>query len=181
MMPDSTLTMVPESPGTPTGELSRWFRSVAGRFATGVTVAATAADGVPVGMTVNSFTTVSLEPTLLLVCLHHRSRLLAAVRRSEVFALTVLGADQRQCAQWFANPARPAGWAGFAGIPCHLDPVTGCPLLDDGVAYFGCTVEQHHSAGDHEVLIGAVRSWGLLRPGPPLLFADGAYAELATR
>ena len=160
-------------------ESSRGFRTAAGRFATGVAVATSQVDGSPVGMTVNSFATVSLDPMLLLVCLCQHSRLLAAVTRSGVFAVTVLAADQRACARWFASPGRPAGPAEFAGVPHHTDPRTGCPLLSDGLAYFGCTSYQQHESGDHVVLIGRAQSWGLLQPGPPLLFADGGYCDVS--
>jgi 3-hydroxy-9,10-secoandrosta-1,3,5(10)-triene-9,17-dione monooxygenase reductase component len=156
---------------------SRRFRSIAGRFATGVAVVTSCADGTPVGMTVNSFTTVSLDPRLLLVCLRRDCRLLGAVARSNCFAVTVLAADQQECAAWFANSARPNGAAEFEGIPAYRD--AGCPVLSDGVAYFGCATERIVEAGDHLVLIGEVHSSGLLRDEPPLLFVDGHYAALA--
>lgn len=156
----------------------RGFRNVAGRFATGVAVATTRVDGTPVGMTVNSFTTVSLEPTLVLVCIDRRARLLSAIARSAVFALMVLAADQQGQARWFATRGRPTGFAEFAGARYHLDARTGCPLLSDGIAYFGCALYGQHPAGDHDVLIGAVQSYGLLRDAPPLLFVDGHYAEV---
>lgn len=158
---------------------TRRFRSIAGKFATGVAVATSHADGQPVGMTVNSFTTVSLEPRLLLVCLKRECRLLDAVCRSGRFAVTVLAADQRDCAAWFANPHRPHGSEEFAGIPRQSDPGSACSFLTGGVAYFGCTADQIHPAGDHMVLIGEVRSSGLLRAEPPLLFVDGHYADMA--
>jgi 3-hydroxy-9,10-secoandrosta-1,3,5(10)-triene-9,17-dione monooxygenase reductase component len=154
------------------------FRSAAARFATGVTVVTTCVDRVPMGMTVNSFTTVSLDPVLLLVCLNEQSRLTAAVRRSGVFAVTVLAADQELCARRFATRGGPTGLARFAGIPTRPDPATGCPLLSEGVAYFGCTVHRDQPAGDHTVLIGQVRSFDSLRPVPQLLFVDSRYAEI---
>lgn len=152
------------------------FRSVSARFPTGVAVATSHTDGLPVGMTINAFTTVSLHPALLLICLNQRSRLIAAIRRSSVFAVTVLAADQRGCAQWFANGNRPTGPSCFADVPSRLDPATGCPLLTDGVAYFGCTAERRYANGDHTILLGEVRSLGMLRDGPPLLFVDGRYS-----
>jgi flavin reductase (DIM6/NTAB) family NADH-FMN oxidoreductase RutF len=158
-------------------ERSAALRETAGRFATGVTVVTTAVDGVPIGMTVNAFTTVSLEPPLLLVSLSRRSRLTSAVRRSQVFAVTVLAADQEHCARWFATRGRPSGKACFRGIPTFEDEATGCPVLSEGVAYFGCRVFSHQIAGDHTLVIGRVESYGLLRPEPALLFCDGCYRE----
>src|SRR4051794_39043375 len=115
-------------------QATRRFRRVAGRFATGVVVVTSAADDVPVGMTVNSFTTVSLDPALLLVCVRRDSRLLASIERSAVLAATVLAADQRWQAQWFANRARPTGAAAFVGVPTMPGPATGCLVLADGAA-----------------------------------------------
>ncbi len=156
------------------------FRSVAGRFPTGVAVATSRVDGQPIGMTVNSFTTVSLDPTLLLLCLSRRSRLTSAIRRAGVFAVTVLAADQVDCARRFALPSRPIGLAAFTGIPTCDDPATGCTLLRDGVAYFSCVAHRRYPGGDHTIVLGEVRSYGLLRPSPPLLFVDGHYATLQT-
>ncbi|GIJ80009.1 flavin oxidoreductase [Micromonospora phaseoli] len=152
---------------------------MAGRFATGVAVATARGHDGPVGMTVNSFTTVSLAPRMLLVCLKRDCRLLGAVQQTSRFAITVLADDQCDEAAWFASRGRPAGVAGFADIPHDAEHDTGCPLLTEGVAYFGCEAVRAEPAGDHTVLMGAVRSSGLLRPKPPLLFVDGHYAQVA--
>jgi flavin reductase len=162
------------------GEPFAELRETAARFATGVSVVTTEVDHVPMGMTVNAFTMVSLEPQLLLVCLHRRSRLAPAIRTSGVFAVTILAADQDCVASWFASPGRPVGDICFAGIPTHGDRATGCPVLSEGVAYFGCAVDREEPAGDHVVVIGEIVSFGLLRPAPLLLFADGCYSELGT-
>lgn len=151
------------------------FRSVSARFPTGVAVATSHADGLQVGMTINAFTTVSLDPALLLVCLNLRSRLIEVIRRSGVFAVTVLAADQCDCARWFADRGRPTGPLCFADVATHADTATGCPLLTDGVAYFGCRVARHYPGGDHTVLLAEVESFGLLRGEQPLLFVDGRY------
>ncbi len=167
---------------TPTGnadEQERAFRSVAGRFATGVAVATAVGPDGPLGMTVNSFTTVSLSPRMLLVCLRRDCRLLGAVRRTGRFAVTVLADDQHGDAAWFASRGRPTGAAGFAGVAYDAERETGCPRLTDGVAFFGCEAVSAEPAGDHAVLMGTVRSAGLLRSTPPLLFLDGHYARVA--
>ncbi|GAB7046436.1 flavin reductase family protein [Catenuloplanes indicus] len=154
------------------------FRTVASRFATGVAVATSTAGGVPFATTVNAFTTVSLDPTLLLVCLRTGSRLLGAIERSGVFAVTVLSGTQRDYAQRFASSRRPPGEAAFAGIAAEPSPVTGCPLLSDGVAYFDCRMHRTYPGGDHAVLIGEVASYGLLKPEAPLVFVNQRYADL---
>ncbi|MDG4800359.1 flavin reductase family protein [Micromonospora sp. WMMD980] len=160
-------------------EQERAFRSVAGRFATGVAVATALGPDGPLGMTVNSFTTVSLSPRMLLVCLRRDCRLLDAVRRDGRFAVTVLADDQRDDAAWFASRGRPTGAEGFAGVAYDAETETGCPRLTDGVAYFGCEAVSAEPAGDHAVLMGTVRAAGLLRSTPPLLFVDGHYAQVA--
>src|SRR2546422_1349991 len=96
-------------------DAGRTFRNVAAHFATGVTVVTSVAGDVPVGMTVNAFATVSLDPALLLVSLRRGSRLLSCVQDSGVFAVTVLAADQWRQAAWFASRTRPTGAASFAG------------------------------------------------------------------
>jgi flavin reductase len=154
------------------------FRAVARRFPTGVAVATSHAAGCPAGMTINAFTTVSVEPALLLVCLHERSRLLAAIRLSGVLAVTVLSAHQRDCARWFADSRRPSGATGFDGVPARADPGTGCLLLTEGIAYFAGSAEQLYPGGDHTIVIATVTSCGLLGDGEPLLFADGLYTRI---
>jgi flavin reductase len=162
------------------GEPFAELRETAARFATGVGVLTTEVDHVPMGMTINSFTMVSLEPQLLLVCLHRLSRLVPAIRKAGVFAVTILAADQCGVARRFASPGRPVGDICFAGIPTHGDRATGCPILSEGVAYFGCAIDRAELVGDHVVIIGEIVSYGLLRPAPLLLFADGCYTELET-
>lgn len=156
------------------------FRRAAGLFPTGVTVLSTLVDGEPHGMTVNTFASVSLDPLLVLVSLSTSSRTLARVQRSGAFVVTVLGADQRQVARWFADPARPSGAAGFAGVPRRPAPHSGAPVLAEGVAYFDCEVDRAHAAGDHTVVIGAVRTFDVLSDRPPLLFVRSRFAHLPT-
>lgn len=158
--------------------VTRAFRRTAGSFATGVTIATSNLDDIPVAMTINSFSTASLDPMLLLICLGHRSRLLSWVRQSGVFAVTVLAAHQSTQAKWFANSARPTGAAAFAGFRTHQAPSTGCLLFSDGLAYFDCRVRDIHDAGDHAIVVGEAMSFGPLEPAKaPLLFVGGAFAS----
>lgn len=159
---------------------SRWFRSTAAHFASGVTVVTSIADDVPVGTTVNAFTTVSLDPALLLVSLRRGSRLLASVEESGVFAVTILGADQRRHASWFASPTRPTGVAAFAGIATRPAPRTGAPLLAEGVAYFDCRVHEVYPGGDHAIVLGEVVGCGELVPREPLMFLGRDFVTLGT-
>lgn len=152
------------------GEVQARFRHAAGRFPTGVTVVSTVAGGEPHGMTVNAFTTVSLHPLLVLISVTHHSRTFTYLRASGVFSVTVLGANQRDVAHWFANPNRPAGAAGFTDIPWRPAPQTGSPVLLDGVSYFDCTVDRTHVTGDHTLVVGRVQEFDVLSDCAPLLF-----------
>lgn len=157
---------------------TRAFRRTAGSFATGVTIATSNLDDIPVAMTINSFSTTSLDPMLLLICLGHRSRLLSWVRQSGIFAVTVLAAHQSTQAKWFANSARPTGAAAFAGFRTQQAPATGCLVFSDGLAYFDCAVRAIHEAGDHAIVVGEAVSFGLLdHAKAPLLFVGGAFAS----
>lgn len=158
------------SPPHQFGDETARFRDAAGRFATGVTVVSTLADGVPHAMTVNSFMSVSIEPLLVLVSLRNDARTRRHIHRSGVFAVTVLGADQESVARWFAHPQRPAGAMAFADVDWRPGPVTGAPVLPDGVGYFDCEVQATHSAGDHSLIVGAVVDFDVLADRAPLLF-----------
>ncbi|GLW34338.1 flavin reductase family protein [Actinoplanes regularis] len=156
------------------------FRRAAGAFATGVGVISSVLDDIPVAMTVNSFTTVSLTPTLVLTCLKDRCRLLTQVRQSGIFAVTVLAADQEGVARWFADARRPSGAAAFAGVRVHRGPATGCLVLSEGTAYFDCRVQDILDRGDHAVVIGEAVTFGTLQAGKgPLLFLNGSYRSIA--
>ena len=165
----------------PSLEAGRRFRRVAAQFATGVAVVTSVADDIPVGTTVNAFASVSLEPTLLLVCLRNGSRSLDSIERSGTFAATILAADQQRHAQWFANRARPTGAMTFAGIPVRRAPVTGCLLLAEGLAYFDCLVRDIFPGGDHAVVIGEVAACDELWPREPLVFLGGRYLATDSR
>jgi flavin reductase len=153
----------------------RRFRHAAGHFPTGVTVLSTVVDGQPHGMTVSSFTTVSISPLLVLVSVRRDARVHRHILRSRVFAVTVLGADQEQLARWFANPHRPAGAQAFTGLDWHPAPHTGSPVLAGGISYFDCLVRDAYPAGDHTVLTGHVQAFDVLSERLPLLFVRSRY------
>ncbi|MFF0430612.1 flavin reductase family protein [Streptomyces sp. NPDC004327] len=151
------------------------FRSAAGRFATGVVVVTSLTDDVPLGVTVNAFSTVSLDPLLVLVSLQNTSRMLSAIEQSEIFAVTVLAGDQKDQAGWFANPRRPTGLASFGGETMFAGPATGCPVLAEGLAFFDCRLHAAHPSGDHVILVGEVLAFDQMRRAAPLLFANGEF------
>jgi len=155
------------------------FRRVAGAFPTGVGVVTSTVDDIPMAMTVNAFTTVSLQPILVLICLKRACRLLSWIELSQQFTMTVLGAGQERVARWFADSRRPSSAAAFAGIPVEPAPVTGGLVLSEGVAYFDCEVRDVLPQGDHCVLVGEAVGFGSLEPAKaPLIFHDGGFRSM---
>ena len=154
------------------------FRQAMGSFATGVTVVTVACDdGDMHGTTVNSFTSVSLDPMLVLVCLNETSRGVSLIERAGAFAVSVLSAGQRDLSRWFASRHRPAGPEMFDGA--LFEPgETGCPVLADAAASFDCRLRQSHRAGDHLIVLGEVVAL-VHRPRlEPLIFHSGTYKSL---
>jgi len=162
---------------TPHSSDGRGFRSALGMFATGVTVVATLnRDGFHAA-TANSFTSLSLDPRLVLVCLNTASRTLSAILEAGVFSVSVLGEDQEDVSRQFADRHRPAGWDAFAGTRFSLDG-HGCPRLDKSLASFACRVHAAHEGGDHVIVVGEVAGM-TVKPGTaPLVFHDGGYRTL---
>ncbi|MEV8637138.1 flavin reductase family protein [Streptosporangium sp. NPDC051023] len=154
---------------------SMTMRRAMGRFATGVAVITTSAGGVPHGMTVNSLTSVSLEPPLLLVCLTTGARTTDAVTATGRFAVNILSVRQEHLALRFAK----RGADHFAG----LDIVYGrhqVPIIPDAFAHLQCTIERHFVAGDHIVVIGEVHEiWE--RDGQPLGYLGGTFSNVTIR
>lgn len=157
---------------------SQTFRHAAGLFATGVTIVTTRVDGVDHAMTANSFTSVSLDPLLVLVSVDKTARWLAAVTEAQVFGISVLAADQAAISRLFATRGRPFD-ARESGALFHEGSKTGVLLFDQALATFECAVSASHDAGDHVVVIGEVLA--LDTPAPddaPLVFFRGTYRTL---
>ena len=138
-----------------------------GQFATGVTVVTTPG---PAGLTTNAFTSLSLDPMLVLVCLDLGSRTLAAVRESRRLAVNVLSAGQRELAVRFAGKASHP--EKFRDVPWHDE--AGVPVLDGTVAWVAGSVRELIPGGDHVIAIAAVEA-GDAPGGEPLLFHGGTY------
>ena len=148
---------------------TRALREAFGAFMTGVTIVTACDEGGPAGLTANSFTSVSLSPPLLLVCVNGASRSLAAIRRAGGFAVNILAEDQRDLSNRFAGPAEDR----FAGIEWRPGPVGG-PVLAGVCGWFDCRLHDEVRAGDHIILIGEVA--GFDHPGgAPLGYARGGY------
>jgi len=152
---------------------SHTLRQALGRFATGVTIVTTAAaDGSPVGLTVNSFASLSLEPPLVLWSLRRASASLAAFRAAPRFAVNVLAESQIELARGFAS----AHGHHFAAA-AWLRGEGGLPLLAGAAACLVCETTAYQEAGDHELFIGRVQRL-MASHEPPLLFQGGRYRRL---
>ena len=150
----------------------RDLRDALGCFSTGVTViTALAPDGRKVGLTANSFSSVSLNPPLVLWSLVMRSSSLSAFQDSTHFAVNVLGRDQEHIARHFARSSADK----FAGID-WVAGLGGAPLLNGVLAQFQCRNAFRHDGGDHMIFIGAVESFRH-GPGEPLLYCRGQYGS----
>ena len=154
------------------------FREAMGSFPTGVTVVTVACDdGSMHGITVNSFSSVSLDPMFVLVCLNQASPGVGLIERARAFVVNVLSAGQQDVSRWFANRYRPAGSAMFDGVP--FEPAaTGCPVLADATASFDCRLRQSHRAGDHLIVLGEVVALVHRPELEPLIFHAGSYRSL---
>ena len=153
------------------------YRRVVGNFATGVAVVTSGSGDDVHGVTVNSFTSVSLDPTLLLVCLDRSSRSRATILRTGVFNINVLSDAQEQVSRLFADRNRPDTW--FDDLSCTYGDL-GAPLIPACLAYMECRLTHTHEAGDHTILVAEVQQADVADENGPLCFFRGKYAYLAS-
>lgn len=154
---------------------ARHFRDVLGLFATGVTVVTSMSNGEPVGMTCQSFSSVSLNPPLVLFCPSRTSRAWPLMHRAGHFCVNILSDGQQELSDVMATK----GSEKFDGVSWSLSK-TGAPLLDGVAGYVDCTVQAVHEAGDHYVVIGRVQDLGhgdAPAGSRPLLFHRGRYTS----
>lgn len=152
---------------------SRKLRATLGRFATGITVVTcVAADGSPHGITANSFTSVSLQPPLVLWNIGKDSASLHAFLGARYFAINILGSAQRPVAERFAR----RNDASFSGVG-HALSTNGVPLLDNTLGCLQCKRWRVIDCGDHYIIVGEVTEHAC-RDGDPLLYFGGGYAAL---
>ena len=156
------------------GELDpRAFRNTLGQFCTGVVIATGCVDGSPAGFAAQSFSAVSLDPPLVLLCPAKTSTSWPRLRDSGSFCINILSAQQKAVCDVFAQ----SGIDKFEALSWHAG-ATGSPVLDGVLAYVDCDLEAEHDAGDHTVVLGRVRDMKILDPaGSPLLFFRGAYGR----
>ncbi|MTE21000.1 flavin reductase [Streptomyces sp. TRM43335] len=152
----------------------RTLRQVCGLFVTGVTVISTGVDGRAVGTTVNSFTSVSLDPPLVLFCLHRQSRLHGPLQESDSFAVNFLSARQEDLAWTFAGRDSD----GFSRV-AHHRVAEDVPVISDALAFLACRIVSRFPGGDHTIVLGEVMELGTPhKRHEPLIFFKGAMGAL---
>lgn len=152
---------------------SKQLRGVLGCFATGVTVVTATYESTPVGMTVNSFTSVSLEPPLVLWCLDKDANSFEIFSSTRFYNIQILSEPQQALSDRFANPDSDK----FNGISWRPDQ-RGVPYLKNCKATLHCSQHALHDAGDHIIIVGRVEEISAVSEDNPLIFAQGKYAGL---
>jgi flavin reductase (DIM6/NTAB) family NADH-FMN oxidoreductase RutF len=153
---------------------SKDFRSTVGSFATGVTVVTTRGEEHGYGMTANAFSSVSLDPPLVLVCVISLSEGGDHIQRNGCFAVNILAEAQEPISRYFASRDRPRGRDAFSEVS-HRIGTSGSPILDGVIGFLDCQLHAEHDAGDHQIFIGEVLELGFEAEGRPLLFHGGKY------
>jgi len=154
------------------------FRKALGHFTTGVTVVTVEFEpGKIHGMTANSFTSVSLDPMLILVCVDHRAKMLPLLAKKKHFGISVLKAGQEAISEYFAKGVLSAETEERLSIRYRSTP-GGIPVLENTLLQLGCKVSASHIAGDHTIFVGEVEETEM-HEGEPLLYFRGEYRRIA--
>lgn len=153
------------------------FRLALGQFATGITVV-TAERGPNLvhGMTANSFTSVSLDPLLILICVDEDAKMLPLIKRHKRFGVNILKENQRAISEYFAQKEESAEIERRLGIDYRWT-ADGVPLLDDALAHLTCELASSYIAGDHTIFIAEVTRVEVF-DGQPLLYFRGGYRRI---
>ncbi|HEY7144128.1 MAG TPA: flavin reductase family protein [Streptosporangiaceae bacterium] len=154
------------------------FRRAAGQFPSGIVVVSTILDGDPHAMTVSAFTSVSLEPLLVLFCAEKIARFHDTVLEAGEWAVSVLDENAEKTARWLATRGRPLE-GQLDDVGHHPGPVTGMPILDAALSALECRTTSVHASGDHTIVVGEVVGVTEPRDGAPLIHHAGRYRRLA--
>lgn len=150
------------------------FKRVLGAFTSGVTIVTTQDDGgKPMGMTVSAFSSVSLDPPLVLVCIDLKAECHPVLLATGRFAVNILSQAQREVSHRFATK----GVDRFDGVPSRPG-ATGMPLLDGALGVLECRTVAAHPAGDHTIFVGEVEA-AAVQAEPPLLYGSGRYGAFS--
>jgi flavin reductase (DIM6/NTAB) family NADH-FMN oxidoreductase RutF len=153
------------------------FRKAMGAFATGVTIITVDLDGEVHGMTANAFTSVSLDPMLVLVCVDASTRTHAHLHTKKRFGINVLCENQRAISEYYARPERTHEQAEAEAGARFDRTAHGTPVLHGSLAYLECRLHSEQDAGDHTIFIAEVEDV-VVREGEPLLFFRGKYQKV---
>jgi flavin reductase (DIM6/NTAB) family NADH-FMN oxidoreductase RutF len=153
------------------------FRKAMGAFATGVTIITVDLDGEVHGMTANAFSSVSLDPMLVLVCVDHSTRTHFHLHAKKRFGINMLCDDQRAISEYYARPERTHEHAEMEAGARFDRTRHGTPVLQGALAYLECRLQSVQEAGDHSIFIAEVEDV-VVREGQPLLFFRGKYRKV---
>ena len=153
------------------------FRQVAGSFATGVTIITSGQEGGYHGMTASAYTSLSLNPPMVLVCVDRGARTLGVIESSGCFNVNILASDQEDISRAFAKRSEP-GEDGMRDVVYTLGKL-GCPLIKGALASFECRVALRYDGGDHVIFVGAVEDGSIEEEAEPLLYFQGKYRALS--
>jgi flavin reductase (DIM6/NTAB) family NADH-FMN oxidoreductase RutF len=156
---------------------TREFRQTLGRFATGVAVVTTYWQGQAYGMTVNSFTSVSLDPPLVLFCASPRGHTPRAIQDAGIYGVSILALDQLDLCKRLAGMTQVDELDRFEGLAYSMSP-GGVPWMEGALAWLECRLEQVWEAGDHLVLLARVQHIRRAEEGQPLLFFNGQWPTI---
>jgi flavin reductase (DIM6/NTAB) family NADH-FMN oxidoreductase RutF len=149
------------------------LRRLMGQFATGVTIITTRDDtGRPYGLTANAFTSLSLDPPLVLICIDRKAETFSHFYTARAFVVNILTEGQTDLSTRFAK----SGGFKFEGLAYETN-ASGVPILDGTLAHLECALTETHEAGDHVIHVGQVENFAI-RGGRPLLFFQGRYRQL---
>jgi len=151
------------------------LRDVMSSFATGITVLTAGGDHCH-GMTANAFSSVSLDPPMVLCCIARTAQMHEAILRTRHFGVSVLSAEQEHLARYFASRDRPRGMAQFDDVDWIPGQYSGAPLLANSLALLDCELAEVYHGGDHSIFLGTVLD-ASRRPGEALLFFGGGFHQ----
>ncbi|MBB5870077.1 flavin reductase (DIM6/NTAB) family NADH-FMN oxidoreductase RutF [Allocatelliglobosispora scoriae] len=154
------------------------LRRALGTFATGVTVV-TVGGETPHAMTANSFTSVSLDPPLVLVCVEHSAVMHSSLLARGTFGVSVLAAHQEPVARQFASRLRPLGLAQFDAVDWRPGRLTGAPLIEGALAHLECGLWRSYDGGDHTIFVGTLLSVEKQADSDAVVFFRGRFRQLS--
>lgn len=155
------------------------FRKALGSFATGITVITLDSEGEVHGMTANAFTSVSLDPMLVLVCVDQRASTHAHLHAKKRFGVNVLAENQREISEYYARPGRAHDRAAEEAGAAFDRTKHGTPVLQGALAYLECKLHSAQDAGDHTIFIAEVEDV-VVRDGRPLLYFESKYRGIGS-